>query len=34
MADALIIREIGGDEFELLWPIFHESGCGGRNLQL
>jgi ribosomal protein S18 acetylase RimI-like enzyme len=29
MADALIIREIGGDEFELLWPIFHEVVAAG-----
>ncbi|HET7065365.1 MAG TPA: GNAT family N-acetyltransferase [Rudaea sp.] len=29
MADALIIREIGAAEFELLWPIFHEVVAAG-----
>jgi ribosomal protein S18 acetylase RimI-like enzyme len=29
MADALIIREIGADEFGLLWPIFHEIVAAG-----
>jgi len=29
MADALVIREIGADEFGLLWPIFHEVVAAG-----
>ena len=29
MADALLIREIGADEFDLLWPIFHEVVAAG-----
>jgi len=29
MSDALIIREIGADEFGLLWPIFHEVVAAG-----
>jgi len=29
MADGLTIREIGADEFDLLWPIFHEVVAAG-----
>ena len=29
MADTLIIREIGADEFGLLWPIFHDIVAAG-----
>ena len=29
MADVLTIREIGADEFDLLWPIFHEVVAAG-----
>ena len=29
MADALVIREIGADDFGLLWPIFHEVVAAG-----
>jgi GNAT superfamily N-acetyltransferase len=29
MADGLTIREIGADEFDLLWPIFHEIVAAG-----
>jgi ribosomal protein S18 acetylase RimI-like enzyme len=29
MTDELIIREIGADEFHLLWPVFHEVVAAG-----